>query len=141
MELTLSIIKPDAVKRNLTGNINSMIEKKGLKIVAQKMIWLSIEDAENFYSVHAERSFFKDLCEYMISGPIVIQVLEGENVVNSYRELMGATNPANAETDTIRKEFGVSVEENSVHGSDSEDNAKKEIEFFFSKREIFSSIS
>ena len=110
MELTLSIIKPDAVKRNLTGNINSMIEKKGLKIVAQKMIWLSIEDAENFYSVHAERSFFKDLCEYMISGPIVIQVLEGENVVNSYRELMGATNPANAETDTIRKEFGVSVE-------------------------------
>ena len=141
MELTLSIIKPDAVKRNLTGNINSMIEKKGLKIVAQKMIWLSIEDAENFYSVHAERSFFKDLCEYMISGPIVIQVLEGENVVNSYRELMGATNPANAETDTIRKEFGVSVEENSVHGSDSEDNAKKEIEFFFSKREILSSIS
>ena len=141
MELTLSIIKPDAVKRNLTGNINSMIEKKGLKIVAQKMIWLSIEDAENFYSVHAERSFFKDLCEYMISGPIVIQVLEGENVVNSYRELMGATNPANAETDTIRKEFGVSVEENSVHGSDSEDNAKKEIEFFFSKREIYSSIS
>ena len=141
MELTLSIIKPDAVKRNLTGSINSMIEKKGFKIVAQKMIWLSIEDAKNFYGIHAERSFFKDLCEYMISGPIIIQVLEGENVISSYRELMGATNPANAETETIRKEFGLSVEENSVHGSDSADNAKKEIDFFFSKREVFTSHS
>ena len=139
MELTLSIIKPDAVKRNLTGSINSIIEKKGFKIVAQKMIWLSIEDAKSFYGVHAERSFFKDLCEYMISGPIIIQVLEGENVINSYRDLMGATNPANAEKDTIRKEFGVSVEENSVHGSDSADNAKKEIDFFFSKREVYAS--
>tara|TARA_B100000886_G_C20417292_1_gene489802 strand:- start:446 stop:871 length:426 start_codon:yes stop_codon:yes gene_type:complete len=137
MELTLSIIKPDAVRRNLTGNINSMIEEKGLRIVAQKMISLSIEDAKNFYGIHAERSFFKDLCEYMISGPIIIQVLEGENVINLYRELMGATNPANAEKNTIRKEFGVSVEENSVHGSDSVENAKQEIEFFFSKREIF----
>ena len=139
MELTLSIIKPDAVRRNLTGNINSMIEEKGLRIVAQKMISLSIEDAKNFYGIHAERSFFKDLCEYMISGPIIIQVLEGENVINLYRELMGATNPANAEKNTIRKEFGVSVEENSVHGSDSAENAKQEIEFFFSKREIFTS--
>ncbi len=139
MEMTLSIIKPDAVKRNLIGNINSIIEKKKIKIIAQKMIKLSIEDAQNFYGVHKERAFFDDLCNYMISGPIVVQVLEGKQVVANYRELMGATNPENAENDTIRKMFGLSVEENSVHGSDSKENARVEIDFFFSKREIFES--
>ena len=138
MEHTLSIIKPDAVKRNLIGEINSMIENSGIKIVAQRMMTLSLNDAENFYGVHKERAFFKDLCEYMISGPIVIQVLEGDEVIQTYRDLMGTTNPSNAEENTIRKKFGLSVEENSVHGSDSKENAKIEIEFFFSKREIFS---
>ena len=137
--MTLSIIKPDAVKRNLIGNINSIIEKKKIKIIAQKMIRLSIQDAQNFYGVHKERAFFDDLCNYMISGPIVVQVLEGKQVVANYRELMGATNPENAENDTIRKMFGLSVEENSVHGSDSKENARIEIDFFFSKREIFES--
>ena len=138
MEHTLSIIKPDAVKRNLIGEINSMIENSGIKIVAQRMMTLSLNDAENFYGVHKDRAFFKDLCEYMISGPIVIQVLEGNKVIQTYRDLMGTTNPSNAEENTIRKKFGLSVEENSVHGSDSKENAKIEIEFFFSKREIFS---
>ena len=138
MELTLSIIKPDAVKRNVTGEINSLIEKNDMKIVAQKMIHLSIEDAKKFYGVHKERAFFDDLCNYMISGPIIVQVLEGKDVISKYRELMGATNPENADENTIRKLYGVSVEENSVHGSDSEDNSKIEIEFFFPKREIFS---
>ncbi len=137
MELTLSIIKPDAVKRNLIGKINSMIEKNKIKIVAQKMIRLSIQDAKNFYGVHKERAFFDDLCNYMISGPIVVQVLQGNDVVSKYRELMGATNPENADENTIRKLYGESVEENSVHGSDSMENAKIEIDFFFSKREIF----
>ncbi len=137
MELTLSIIKPDAVKRNLIGKINSMIEKNKIKIVAQKMIRLSIQDAQNFYGVHKERAFFDDLCNYMISGPIVVQVLQGSSVVSNYRELMGATNPENADENTIRKLYGESVEENSVHGSDSMENAKIEIDFFFSKREIF----
>ena len=137
MELTLSIIKPDAVKRNLIGKINSMIEKNKIKIVAQKMIRLSIQDAQNFYGVHKERAFFDDLCNYMISGPIVVQVLQGNGVVSKYRELMGATNPENADENTIRKLYGESVEENSVHGSDSMENAKIEIDFFFSKREIF----
>ena len=137
MELTLSIIKPDAVKRNLIGKINSMIEKNKIKIVAQKMIRLSIQDAQNFYGVHKERAFFDDLCNYMISGPIVVQVLQGSGVVSKYRELMGATNPENADENTIRKLYGESVEENSVHGSDSMENAKIEIDFFFSKREIF----
>ena len=137
MELTLSIIKPDAVKRNLIGKINSMIEKNKIKIVAQKMIRLSIQDAKNFYGVHKERAFFDDLCNYMISGPIVVQVLQGGGVVSKYRELMGATNPENADENTIRKLYGESVEENSVHGSDSMENAKIEIDFFFSKREIF----
>ena len=137
MQRTLSIIKPDAVKRNLTGEINSMIQKNNIKIVAQKMLKLSIEDAQNFYNVHKERAFFDDLCNYMISGPIIVQVLEGKDVISIYRELMGATNPENADENTIRKLYGVSVEENSVHGSDSEDNSKIEIEFFFSKREIF----
>ena len=137
MELTLSIIKPDAVKRNLTGKINSMIEQNKIKIVAQKMIRLSIQDAQNFYSVHKERAFFEDLCNYMISGPIVVQVLQGSGVVSKYRELMGATNPENADENTIRKLYGESVEANSVHGSDSQDNAKIEIDFFFSNMEIF----
>ena len=137
MKLTLSIIKPDAVKRNLTGKINTMIENKSIKIVGQKMIKLSLEDAQMFYSVHKDRAFYQDLCNYMISGPIVVQVLSGKDVIVKYRELMGATNPANAEDNTIRKSYGVSVEENSVHGSDSEENAKIEIDFFFSKREIY----
>ena len=137
MQRTLSIIKPDAVKRSLTGEINSMIQKNSIKIVAQKMLKLSIEDAQNFYNVHRERAFFEDLCNYMISGPIVVQVLEGNGVISKYRELMGSTNPENADENTIRKLYGVSVEENSVHGSDSEDNSRIEIEFFFSKREIF----
>jgi nucleoside-diphosphate kinase len=137
MKLTLSIIKPDAVKRNLIGKINTMIEGKSIKIVGQKMIKLSLEDAQMFYSVHKDRAFYQDLCNYMISGPIVVQVLLGKDVIVKYRELMGATNPANAEDNTIRKSYGVSVEENSVHGSDSEENAKIEIDFFFSKREIY----
>ena len=137
MKLTLSIIKPDAVKRNLIGKINTLIEDKSIKIVGQKMIKLSLEDAQMFYSVHKDRAFYQDLCNYMISGPIVVQVLSGKDVIVKYRELMGSTNPANAEADTIRKSYGVSVEENSVHGSDSEENAKIEIDFFFSKREIY----
>jgi nucleoside-diphosphate kinase len=137
MKLTLSIIKPDAVKRNLTGKINTMIENKSIKIIGQKMIKLSLENAQIFYSVHKDRAFYQDLCNYMISGPIVVQVLSGKDVIVKYRELMGATNPANAEDNTIRKAYGVSVEENSVHGSDSEENAKIEIDFFFSKREIY----
>ena len=137
MKLTLSIIKPDAVKRNIIGEINKMIEDKSIKIIGQKMIKLSLEDAQMFYAVHKERAFYHDLCNYMISGPIVVQVLYGKGVVAKYRELMGATNPANADERTIRKSFGVSVEENSVHGSDSDENAKIEIDFFFSDREIY----
>ena len=137
MDLTLSIIKPDAVKRNITGEINSLIEKNDMKIVAQKMIHLSIDDAKRFYGVHKDRAFFNDLCEYMISYPIVVQVLMGKNVVSRYRKLMGATNPANADDDTIRKLYGLSVEENSVHGSDSSENARIEINFFFSEREVY----
>ena len=128
MDLTLSIIKPDAVKRNITGEINSLIEKNDMKIVAQKMIHLSIDDAKRFYGVHKDRAFFNDLCEYMISHPIVVQVLMGKDVVSRYRKLMGATNPANADNDTIRKLYGLSVEENSVHGSDSSENADKIVE-------------
>ena len=137
MELTLSIIKPDAVKRNVTGEINSLIEKNDMKIVAQKMIHLSIDDAKRFYGVHKNRAFFNDLCEYMISYPIVVQVLMGKDVVSRYRKLMGATNPANADNDTIRKLYGLSVEENSVHGSDSSENAEIEINFFFADREVY----
>ena len=137
MDLTLSIIKPDAVKRNITGEINSLIEKNDMKIVAQKMIHLSIEDAKRFYEVHKERAFFNDLCEYMISHPVIVQVLMGKDIVSRYRKLMGATNPANADENTIRKLYGLSVEENSVHGSDSKENAKIEINFFFAKKEIY----
>lgn len=135
-ELTLSIIKPDAVKRNLTGKINSIFESNYLSIVAQKMILLSKLDAERFYGVHKERAFFNDLCDYMTSGPIIVQVLKGKNAVMKNRELMGATNPTNAEDNTVRKMFGLSVEENSVHGSDSPENARIEINFFFSEREL-----
>ena len=138
MQFTLSIIKPDAVKRNLTGEINSLIEKNDMKIVAQKMIRLSKADAEGFYFVHKERAFFNDLCDYMISGPIVVQVLMGKDIISKYRKLMGTTNPANADEGTIRTKYGLTVEENSVHGSDSKENAKIEISYFFSDREIFS---
>ena len=131
MQRTLSIIKPDAVKRSLTGEINSMIQKNNIKIVAQKMLKLSIEDAQNFYNVHKERAFFDDLCNYMISGPIIVQVLEGKDVISKYRELMGATNPTDAKEGTIRKKYGISIDKNSIHCSDSVENAKIEIDFFF----------
>ena len=140
MELTLSIIKPDAVKRGLVGEINTFIEKIKMRIVAQKMLHLSLTDAKGFYFVHKERAFFNDLCEYMTSGPIVVQVLMGKNVINNYRKLMGTTNPTNADDGTIRKKYGLSVEENSVHGSDSKENSEIEINYFFSKREIFSQL-
>ena len=136
-EQTLSIIKPDATSRNITGQVNSMIEKSGLKIIGQKRIKLSKETAGKFYEVHKERPFFHDLVSFMISGPVIVQVLQGENAVASYRKVMGATNPQEAEVGTIRKEFALSIEANSVHGSDSIENAKKEISFFFSETEIF----
>jgi nucleoside-diphosphate kinase len=135
-ERTLSIIKPDATRRNLTGKINARFEDAGLRIVGQKRVQLTRSEAERFYSVHAERSFFNDLCSFMISGPVVVQVLQGENAVVRNREIMGATNPANAAPGTIRADFAESVEANSVHGSDSADNAAKEIAFFFAETEI-----
>ena len=136
IEQTLSIIKPDATKRNLTGKINSKLEDSGLKIIAQKRILLSKTQAEDFYKVHQERPFYNDLVKFMISGPVVVQVLEGENAVSKNREIMGATNPDEAEDGTIRKEFAVNLEANSVHGSDSLENAKIEISFFFSQIEL-----
>ena len=136
IEQTLSIIKPDATKRNLTGKINSKLEDSGLKIIAQKRILLSKTQAEDFYKVHQERPFYNDLVKFMISGPVVVQVLEGENAVSKNREIMGATNPDEAQDGTIRKEFAVSLEANSVHGSDSLENAKIEISFFFSQIEL-----
>ena len=136
IEQTLSIIKPDATKRNLTGKINSKLEDSGLKIIAQKRILLSKTQAEDFYKVHQERPFYNDLVKFMISGPVVVQVLEGENAVSKNREVMGATNPDEAGVGTIRKEFAVSLEANSVHGSDSLENAKIEISFFFSQIEL-----
>ena len=136
IEQTLSIIKPDATKRNLTGKINSKLEDSGLKIIAQKRILLSKTQAEDFYKVHQERPFYNDLVKFMISGPVVVQVLEGENAVSKNREVMGATNPNEAEDGTIRKVFAVSLEANSVHGSDSLENAKIEISFFFSQIEL-----
>jgi nucleoside-diphosphate kinase len=135
-ERTLSIIKPDATRRNLTGKINARIEEAGLRIVAQKRLWLSRGQAEKFYEVHKERPFYNDLCTFMTSGPVVVQVLEGENAVAKYREVMGATNPANAAPGTIRKDFAESIEANSVHGSDSPENAKIESAFFFSGIEM-----
>lgn len=133
---TLSIIKPDATKRNITGAINNLLETAGLSIVAQKRLLLTKRQAEQFYAVHAERAFYEELCDYMCSGPVVVQVLEGENAVALNRKVMGATNPSNAEDGTIRKQFGQNVQENSVHGSDSPENAAKEIGFFFSEMEI-----
>ena len=138
MDKTFSIIKPDATKRKITGSINKLIEDRGLKIVAQKLIKLSENQAKEFYSIHKEKPFFNDLIEYMTSEPVVVQVLSGENAVESYRNIMGATNPENAEVGTIRKLFALNVQENSVHGSDSPENAMKEIEFFFKSDEIFS---
>lgn len=136
VERTLSIIKPDATRRNLTGKINARFEDGGLRIVAQRRVRLTREQAERFYAVHAERSFFKDLVEFMVSGPVVVQVLEGENAVARNREIMGATNPANAAAGTIRKDFAESIEANSVHGSDAPETAAEEIAFFFSGLDI-----
>lgn len=135
-ERTFSIIKPDATKRNLTGRINAVIEESGLRIIAQRRIRMTREQAERFYDVHRERPFFGELVEFMTSGPVVVQVLEGENAVSRYREIMGATNPAQAADGTIRKLFAQSVGENSVHGSDSAENARIEIAQFFSEADI-----
>ena len=137
IENTLSIIKPDATKRNLTGAINAKLEQAGLKIIAQKRLQLSKQMAQKFYEIHKDRPFYNDLVDFMISGPVVVQVLAGENAVMLNREVMGATNPSEAKEGTIRKEFAVSIEANSVHGSDSLENAKNEISFFFSGIEIF----
>jgi nucleoside-diphosphate kinase len=136
IERTLSIIKPDATRRNLTGKINARLEEAGLRIVAQKRIRMTREVAEGFYAVHKGRPFFDSLCAFMSSGPVVVQVLEGENAVAKNREVMGATNPANAAAGTIRKDFAESIEANSVHGSDSAENAKTEIAYFFKPGEI-----
>lgn len=135
-ERTLSILKPDATERNLTGAINAMFEKNGFRIVAQKRLRLTKEQAEGFYAVHKERPFYGELVSYMMSGPVVVQVLEKENAVQANRDLMGATNPANAAEGTIRKTFAESIERNSVHGSDSLENAANEIKFFFTDAEI-----
>jgi nucleoside-diphosphate kinase len=136
MQRTLSILKPDVTRRNLTGAVNERIEKAGLRIIAQKRIQLSLEQAQKFYAVHRERAFFNDLCDFMVTGPVVVQVLEGDNAVDAHRTVMGATNPANAEEGTIRRDFAESIEANSVHGSDSAENAAIEISFFFSEMEI-----
>ena len=135
-ERTFSIIKPDATRRNLTGGVTKMLEDAGLRVVASKRIRMSREQAEGFYAVHRERPFFNDLVTFMISGPVVVQVLEGENAVLRNREVMGATNPANADEGTIRKTYAESIEANSVHGSDSPENAATEIAYFFSVEEI-----
>ncbi len=138
MEQTLSIIKPDAVANNAIGDIIHSFEKEGLKIVAAKMVHLSEVEAKGFYAVHKERPFFKDLVSFMMSGPVLVMVLEGKDAVLKNRKIMGATNPANAEPGTIRKRFASSIEKNAVHGSDSLENAKTEIAFFFKRGEIFS---
>lgn len=135
-EYTLSILKPDAVSRNITGKVNLMIEAAGLEIAAQKMLHLTDNQAKAFYAVHSARPFFASLISSMTSGPVVAQVLKGENAVNKYREVMGATNPNDALPGTIRKEYSVDIEANTVHGSDSPENAEAEIAFFFSKSEI-----
>jgi nucleoside-diphosphate kinase len=136
VEQTLSIVKPDATRRNVVGQVVAKLEQSGLRIVAMKRLRLTRAQAEKFYEVHNERSFFSDLCEFMTSGPVVVQVLQGENAIALNREVMGATNPANADDGTIRKEFGESVEANTVHGSDSPETAAQEIAFFFSETEI-----
>ena len=138
MEQTLSIIKPDAVEKNQIGNIISRFEKGGLKIIAAKMLQLSKEKTEGFYAVHREKPFFNDLVTFMISGPVLIQVLEGEDAIQRNREIMGATNPENAEEGTIRKDFAESIDKNAVHGSDAPETAKVEIAYFFNDNEIFS---
>jgi nucleoside-diphosphate kinase len=138
IERTFSIIKPDAVKKNVTGKINAMFEEAGLRIVAQKRIQMSEEQASHFYGVHKERPFFKDLVGFMISGPVVIQVLEGENAIAKNREIMGATNPKEAADGTIRKLFAESIDANAVHGSDAPETAKEEIAYFFKNEEIIS---
>ena len=135
-ERTFSIIKPDATRRNLTGAITQMLEEAGLRVIASKRIRMTREQAEGFYGVHRERPFFNDLCTFMTSGPVVVQVLEGDNAVARNREVMGATNPAQADDGTIRKTHAESIEANSVHGSDSAENAQIEIDFFFSPEEI-----
>ena len=136
VERTLSIIKPDATRRNITGAIVARFEEAGLRVVAQRRTQLTREQAEKFYEVHKERAFFDDLCSFMTSGPIVAQVFEGENAIAKNREVMGATNPANADEGTIRRDFGESVEANSVHGSDAPETAAEEIAFFFRATEI-----
>ena len=136
IERTLSIIKPDATRRNLTGQINARFEEAGLRIVAQRRVRLTLEQAQGFYAVHSERAFFDDLCGFMISGPVVVQVLEGEDAIAKNREIMGATNPANADDGTIRKDFAESIEANSVHGSDAPETALQEISYFFSALDI-----
>ena len=136
MDKTFSIIKPDATKRKITGSINKIIEDRGLKIVAQKLIKLSENQAKEFYSIHKEKPFFNDLIEYMTSYPVVVQVLEGNNAVELYRKIMGATDPSKADAGSIRNIHGLNVQENSVHGSDSLENAEKEIKFFFDDNEI-----
>ena len=136
MSRTFSIIKPDATKRNITGSINELIEKNGLRIIAQKRIKMTNDQAQQFYDIHNDKPFFSDLVEYMTSEPVVVQVLSSDNAVKKYREVMGATNPENALDGTIRKLFALNVQENSVHGSDSDENAEKEIKFFFTEKEI-----
>lgn len=136
VERTFSILKPDATGRNLTGAINSIIEKAGLRIVAQKRVRISREEAEKFYAVHRERPFFRELVDFMISGPVVVQVLEGDNAIAKYREVMGATDPAKAAGGTIRKTHAKSIGENSVHGSDAPETAEREIAQFFSENEV-----
>ena len=136
MQRTLSIIKPDATQRNLVGKIIAKLENAGLRVVAQKRVLLTQQQAENFYYIHKDRPFYNDLVNFMISNPVIVQVLEGEDAVNLNRKVMGATNPEEAEEGTIRRELALSIEANSVHGSDSEENAKKEISFFFSEMEI-----
>jgi len=133
---TFSIIKPDATRRNLTGAVTKMLEEAGLRVIASKRIRMSRAQAEGFYAVHKERPFYGELCDFMTSGPVVVQVLEGEDAVKRNRDVMGATNPAQADEGTIRKTYAESIEANSVHGSDSEENAKIEIEFFFRPEEI-----
>ena len=137
MERTLSIIKPDATARNITGKVNAMIEDAGLRIVAQKRIRLTPPQAEEFYAEHKDKAFFTNLVDFMTSGPVVVQVLEGDDAITRYRKTMGATNPAVAEEGTIRKTFALSIDKNTVHGSDSPESAKREVAFFFSEVEIF----
>jgi nucleoside-diphosphate kinase len=136
IERTLSIIKPDATRRNLTGQINARFEEAGLRVIAQKRLQLTLGQAQGFYAVHKERAFFGELCDFMISGPVVAQVLEGEDAIAKNREVMGATNPANADEGTIRKDFAESIEANSVHGSDAPETAAEEISYFFAQIEI-----